>query len=293
VRAAYRMVISAWGRVEIIMFGPVGRENRFERLFFWPDRRSIGQRQVRAILRNRDRDAIDPARLAEKSVAVQGLTALEILLHGDGSDRLATTPRDEFRCAYARAIVRNLTGIVGAIREDWADDGAFTAIWRNPGPANPAYLFGRETTLELVKAFDQALENVRDRRIAPAIGFGPLRRVHRPVLWRSRLTMPLLHANLAGAHDLFNEGGLAAAYLARMQRSQEAVSGIAGITSELKLMRDATASLAAKADPFASPDIKSRLAAIGFPLRNVRKQAVDRLKEAAGLSVGFNASDGD
>ena len=41
IRAAYRGAIVAWGRVEIIMFGPVRDENRFERIFVWPDRSSL------------------------------------------------------------------------------------------------------------------------------------------------------------------------------------------------------------------------------------------------------------
>jgi predicted lipoprotein len=268
-------------------------ENRFERIFFWPDRRSIGQRQVRAILRKRDRGAIAPDRLGERSVAVQGLTALEMLLHGNGADQLAGDEPDNFRCAYALAIVQNLEGIVGAIRQGWQDDGAFVKLWRNPGPDNPTYLFARETTLELVKAFDQALENIRDRRIAPAIGFGPLRRKHRPVLWRSRLTMPLIHANLEGARDLLMTGGLAEAYMAARENAPEAAGDISSIASEFKLMLDRTSVLAGEADPFASNGIRSRLVAVGFPLKNIRTQAVDRLKQAAGLSVGFNASDGD
>ena len=275
------------------MFGPVRDENRFERIFFWPDRRSIGQRQVRAILRKRDRSAIAPDRLGERSVAVQGLTALEMLLHGDGADQLAADEPDNFRCAYALAIVRNLEAIVGAIRQDWQDDGAFVKLWRNPGPDNPTYLFARETTLELVKAFDQALENIRDRRIAPAIGFGPLRRKHRPVLWRSRLTMPLIHANLEGSRDLLMTGGLAEAYMAARENAPEAAGDISSIASEFKLMLERTSVLAGEANPFASNGIRSRLVAVGFPLKNIRTQAVGRLKQAAGLSVGFNASDGD
>jgi predicted lipoprotein len=264
-----------------------------ERIFFWPDRRSIGQRQVRAILRKRNRSAITPDRLGDKSVAVQGLTALEMLIHGTGADQLARDEPDNFRCAYALAIVHNLEAIVDAIRQGWGDDGAFVKTWRKPGPDNPAYLFARETTLELVKAFDQALENVRDRRIAPAIGFGPLRRKHRPVLWRSRLTMPLIHANLEGARDLLMKAGLAEAYMAARGNAPEASGDISSIASEFKLMLDRTSALAGEADPFASDGIRRKLVAVGFPLRNIRAQTVRRLKQAAGLSVGFNASDGD
>ena len=113
------------------------------------------------------------------------------------------------------------------------------------------------------------------------------------MLWRSRLTLPLIHANIEAARDLLVDGGLADAYLAARSRSSEAVGDISSIASEFKLTLESTATLAREADPFASPAIKGRLGAIGFPLKNIRNHTVARLKQAAGLSVGFNASDGD
>lgn len=292
-RVAYRAAIVAWGRIEIIMFGPVREKNRFERIFFWPDRSSVGERQIRQIVFGKGERALDPASLAKMSVAVQGLTALEHVLYGKGGDGLATAAAQSRRCRYAKAIADNLGAMTQDILASWQDGGAFARIWLAPGPSNPVYLSPSETTLEITKMLDQGLEGVRDRRIAPAIGLAQNRKVMRPVLWRSKLSMVLIHANIVGLRDLLFQGGLAQAVMASTGRDAETAGMIDSIKSEFRLTERMAAALARRDDPFALPDIQARLIPIGFPLRNIRINAVGVLKAAAGLSIGFNASDGD
>lgn len=294
VRTSYRTTIAAWGRIEFIRFGPVTEQNRFERLFFWPDRKGIGARQIRRLLKRKTENTLAPDQLAGKSVAVQGLTALEQVLHGKASDALAAAAAHSYRCRFAQSIAGNLTRITGAILSAWSDDGAFTRLWRSPGPDNPAYLQAGETTLELIKAYDEALEITRERRIVPAIGMGPKRRIFRPVLWRSGLGMVLIDGTLSGARDLLFVGGLADAYLARAARSDvSAESAMSSIGDEFKLLLRATGELAALERPFQQPTTRRRLIAVGFPMKSLRLRVVARIKRAAGLSIGFNASDGD
>jgi len=292
VRSTLRDAVDAWGQIELIMFGPIAEDNRFERTFFWPDRKSIGRRQVRAILTKRDDTAARRETLAQKSVAVQGLGALELMLYGKGSGALAQMPAQNFRCRYGRAIAANLKSIAAKTIRGWSDEGAFTKIWSSPNASNPVYLTPRETTLELIKSVDYMLEVVRDRRISPVIGFGRTRRRHKPVLWRSKLSMVLINANLRGTRSLF-EAGLAAQFIAQSRNRKQARATMDSIRTDFKLLTAASGELAKDPDPFARSDIKNRLVALGFPLKSLRQQLVPRIKKAAGLSIGFNASDGD
>lgn len=293
VRKTYRSTIDAWGRVEIIRFGPIAERNRFERVFFWPDRKGIGSRQVHRLLKSSGADEITAVSLSKMSVAVQGLTALEILLYAKGSSDLAIPRKASRRCQFARAVSDNLSNIIKAVVQSWSDGGRFANTWASPGGANPAYLQPSELTLELVTALDQSLEEVRERRIVPALGLGRTRRRHRPILWRSKLGMVLLHANMLGAQALFKEAGLAKAYRDSQADKEKAMSMLSSIESEFKLVLRATAPLAAMADPFSKPDIKQRLIVVGFPLKSIRLQGLPVIKSAAGLAAGFNASDGD
>ena len=294
-RKSYRESISAWGKVEIIQFGPVARDNRFERIFFWPDRKGRGRRQVRKLLSGKDDAALKPVWLAGKSVAVQGLTALEVVLFGKAADGLMSGAGESFACRYAVAIVENLGSINTAILKEWQPNAEFAKIWKSPGPQNLLYLKPSEVTLELVKALDHGLENLRDRRIAPVLGFGKNRhRKARPVLWRSKSSMALIHANIEGLRNLLFLGGLADAFIAsKPQNGERAEDLMRSIKSEFDLTLRISGQMASEPDPFASPDITARLVPIGFPLKNIRVNTVRQLKSAAGLAIGFNASDGD
>lgn len=294
-RNAYRKSISAWGNVEFIRFGPVTRQNRHERIFYWPDRKGRGRRQVLRLLASQDDSALKPENLARKSVAVQGLTALELVLFGKTSGELANGNPNSFTCRYATSIIDNVGNINLALLKEWQPDGEFEKIWRSPGPQNSVYLKPSEVSLELVKALDHGLENLRDRRIAPVLGFGKnRRRKSRPVLWRSKTSMILIHANIQGLYQLLFNGGLADAYItSKPYKGERAEDLMESIKSEFELTLGMSGKLAAEPDPFAREDILSRLVPIGFPLRNIRHNAVVEIKAAAGLAIGFNASDGD
>ena len=294
-RKAYRDGIAAWGKVEFIRFGPVAVNNRYEQIFYWPDRKGRGRRQVLRLLSAADESILETGRLANKSVAVQGLTALEHVLFGKTSGTLAKGPANSFDCRYAAAIVANLESINSAILAGWQLNGGFAAIWHSPGPDNPVYLEPNEVSLELVKALDYGLENLRDRRIAPVLGFGKnRRRKSRPVLWRSKSSMVLINANIEGLRDLLFKAGLANAYIdSKPYNDERAKDLMASIRSEFKLTIGMSRQLAGEPDPFADPNIVARLVPIGFPLKNIRHNAVSEIKAAAGLAIGFNASDGD
>jgi predicted lipoprotein len=108
-RARFKDVVIAWSRIENYRFGPLMKDNRSDRILFWPDRKGIALKQVQAILATKDASATDVATLKGKSVAVQGLGALEFVLFGTGAETLAT-PEGDFRCDYG-------TAIAGAVSE--------------------------------------------------------------------------------------------------------------------------------------------------------------------------------
>ncbi|HOV04305.1 MAG TPA: imelysin family protein, partial [Kaistiaceae bacterium] len=88
-RAAFADLVLAHAAVEIVRFGPVLADNRLERLYFWPDRKGLGLRQVERTIAAGETPTV--AELRARSVALQGLGALEFVLFGDGAAALAGT----------------------------------------------------------------------------------------------------------------------------------------------------------------------------------------------------------
>jgi uncharacterized protein len=289
---AFDGLVTAWARIEHIRFGPVTAENRLERLFFWPDRRGLGARQVAATLRARDAAALDPVALAEKRVAIQGLGALETALFG-------APPTDAedgaYRCAYAKAIAANIGNIAAAILKEWTDPALYARHWLDPGAGNLHFLKRSETTLALAKALDNGLERVRDEWIAAPLGLGRQRRRLTPVLATSKRTLKFFAAGLDGLHRLYMTAGLHKAIVdtAKVHPGVTVPLNAKLVKNEIETARNQLRRLVRQGKPFDADAMMQPFVAVGYPLKNARQQLAALLGLTAGVSMGFNATDGD
>jgi predicted lipoprotein len=295
VNQAFDAFVAAWGRIGHVRFGPVTTDNRWERILFWPDRRGLGARQVTKALGSRDPSVLDPKALASKSVALQGLGALEIALFGSEAD-LASDPESRaHRCRFASAVAANLAAITRTLADEWTRPDGYARDWLAPGPGNPAFLNPSETTMALAKSFGQGLERTRDERLGVPLGLTAQKSKTPPVLQASGRTLRLVRAEIDGLFDLYTEGGMLDAILAtKIQGQEEHISGNAKVvTNELKTARGVADELVDVRDPFTTDASRRRMIAMGFPLKNARVIAGELLSLTAGLTLGFNASDGD
>lgn len=208
VQGSFLTLVTAWSHVETVRFGPVTEENRLDRILFWPDRKSIGLKQVQAALADKDATATDPAMLRNKSVAMQGLGALELVLFGTGSEAL-NEPGDPYRCAYGLAVATNVEEMAADILAGWQDPAGISARWANPGADNALYRTDDESMTELFDVFVHGLEMVRDVRLN---GFlGQVEKDDKPrqaIFWRSGGTVISIKGNLDGLRALLDASGL-------------------------------------------------------------------------------------
>lgn len=292
-RKAFAGAVASWSVVEPIRFGPVAEEHRFDRIFYWPDPKGLGTRQIREVLAAKDQSVEAEDRITQKSVALQGLPALEYLLYGDGAETLGNETLGKeggaFRCGFARAVAGNIAQMSAAIVEGWEDGAPYTKLYLAPGPDNSAYHTEKEVTLELFKTFITAIEAVRDQKLAKTLG--PKTDQARPQLapfWRSDLSFANMAGNLAGARDLFVKGGFA----------QVVHSDVAGAEDSIVFdLNHAIEVLDAMKRPVVeivhSEEERGKLEALRVSLKSAATTAGDIISRAAGLSFGFNAMDGD
>ncbi|WP_367782066.1 imelysin family protein [Mesorhizobium marinum] len=286
-RASFGQVVDAWSRIEIIRFGPVTEHNRLERMLFWPDRKGTGLKQVQAALANRDASATDATTLAGKSVAMQGLGALEFVLYGTGSEALAAG--DAYRCAYGTSISGNLATIAAELDEAWADPDGFARTWATPSDENPLYRDGTEAVTELMEVFVTGTELVRDVRLGGFLGAEPGGDKPRQALfWRSGKTVDSLAGNLDGMRALLEASRLAGA----LPDDQAWIGGEA----LFEFSNAATAAAGASgplADVLADGDRRARLAYLGLVTSSLSDIFATRMSGALGLTAGFSSLDGD
>ena len=294
VKAAFRNAVLAWSRVEHLKFGPILENNRNERIMFFPDRQKIGERQVQQILRKQEPGALRVADLQQKSVAVQGLTALEVLLYAKSADSyLATTPEATFACGYAAAVAQNLAQIAADVAAAWAKDGSYTALWLKPGDDNPLFKTSSGPTAELLTAFRNGIGNARDGKLLPSLGLkrtslnGSLAPKSKPPFDVSGLGLATIVANAEGVLDLVEQGGLAERLAVTEKKTAALIKS--ELQSAIRIGRELEP---AGATVFNDNEAAAKLASMREPLA-AAAAGNEQMANAAGMVMGFTANDGD
>ncbi|WP_284178522.1 imelysin family protein [Rhabdaerophilum sp. SD176] len=291
---AFVSLLAGWGRIEVVDFGPVAENDRQERLFFWPDRQQIGARQIHRLLASRDSTVTVPENLAGRSVAIQGLTALDRVLWPGATP--TNDPIDRaYRCAFAAAIASNIATIAGDLASAWSPGGAASQSWLNPGKTNPRYLEPAEAVLAATKALNRALErtvadrlrllaSTRQGRSEAILPFG-----------RTQRANVLVQANLEGLTRLFAEGGYRVALMLAATRG-----GVTAVGSSARIVeRELATSLATLRSLAALPAsgrddaAVERLNGVVQSLGVSRRQIAAIVGQTTGINLGFNFSDGD
>jgi predicted lipoprotein len=285
----FRSTVVAFSRIEFIRVGPLGEGDRLERLLYWPDRKGIALRQVQAALREEDPTAATAETLRGKSVAMQGLWALEYLLFGTDSNDLAAGP--SYRCAFAQSAATLIHTLAATLADDWLSTAPMSIEARLLDP-KPDYIDVRTPTEVLEKlaaTMIHGTEAIRDQRIAPIISESTGTPKPRSALfWRSNMTVPALAANFAGLHDFF----VAAKY-------PEAIGTENAWVAEGALFEfdNAARATAAIVDPMeqavANPRQLQALKYLVVVTKSLDTLLGQNLAAALGLSVGFSTLDGD
>jgi len=290
-RAAFADTVKAWAGVDFIRFGPGMQKNRIERVFFWPDPRTFTSRQLAQALAARAPGPLEPAGIERQSVAVQGLTALEILLFDDKAPlATGTDEAAKYRCGFARAIAANLGSIAGDLASGWAGDAGYRAKMLNTGPDNPLYKDSSETAREVVKALVTGLDLAGNRFAIPeltAISQDPPKKARLP-FERSGLSGAFFQSSLGALHELFDTIGLAAyipaekPWMAKFfPRAWPSLTSDAGHLDDLRT------------EERGSEDHLQALRKMKFDLSGMRQIIIKELAPNAGIIMGFNELDGD
>lgn len=281
-------VVEAWSRIEIIRVGPVLDDNRFERILFFPDRKGTGLKQVQAALTKPDLSVTSVETLKGKSVAMQGLGALEFVLFGTGSEALTTT-EGHYRCQYGTAIAANLQRLGEELSAAWDAPDGVAAAWKTPGPNNPLYRDEAEAAKELLGVLVHAAETIRDQRIEQFYKGDPKKALPRQAIyWRSGNTFRSITANIEGVRDLLDTSGMV----------ELLADGNRSVVSSTDFVARSLSRVSADIKPdvaqvFEDP---AQIAKLDFLLLNSRDLILrlnNDLGGGIGLAAGFSFSDGD
>ncbi len=286
-RAAYHETCDAWARAQIIRTGPIVLFLRYERFAFWPDARNGTQRALDALIASNDPNELLPENLANNYVAGQGLTALERLLY-DGDDPAAAltalTEEAERRTNVGLALARNLNGIANEVLTDWTIEGGVRDMIAAGNGWNNLFTDGEEASRLLLTDLVGAFRLMHDVKLLPVLGESiDVARPRMAEAWRSERAKRDLILNLEASramNDVF------AQHLGEMRRAALGESfdvSVAAIDALVEDLGEATA----------DPEHRASVEAARDAIKATQLLIVDVLPADLGITLGFNALDGD
>jgi len=277
--AAYHDAFDAWIGVSHLRFGPSEADDRAFAIAFWPDARGFTPRQIEGLIRDADPVVDDPAAFATVSVAARGLFALDYLLFDP--ERGGAEPGGH-RCRLLTAIAGDLAANAAAIEADWR--ARYADLFLDPGPGNPVYATAEETTRQLFGSLATGLEAIIELRLSRPLGSLESPRPRRAEAWRSGRPLRNVALSLAALEALAET-----AFLPEIAPDRAA---------DLRAAFDRADTVAARAprpmvEAVADPARRLGVGAVATAVRDVRAALARDVGAALGVTLGFNALDGD
>lgn len=286
---AFKATVLSYSEIEFLRMGPLGVDNRLERLLFWPDSKGIALRQVQVALSSKDATAANPDTLEGKSVALQGLGAVEFLLFGTGFDDLAGAA-GAYRCSYAAAATTLIAGVGKTLSDEWNDNAAGGAsdAMLNPQPTSTDYRTELEVINKLAGTLSFGNDTIRDQRLSPILSLATgTPRPRSALFWRSGMTARALAANFTGLLDFF--------HAAKFDSAMDAANN--WVAKSIVFEFEGAIKAAGEVPDSTEVAVASPEGMLGLKQMYVSTGSLDTLDEslsiALGLSAGFSSLDGD
>ena len=284
----FSKTVFAFAAIEHIRFGPITRSYRLERFAYWPDRKGRGRRAVRLLIQKKDFASLKAETFQEKSVAVQGLTALEWLLFAKAEE--SSLLHSDFACAYAVAIGDNLANISAAVVEGWQAGAPIVRQLLNPGPDQIAYKNRQEVLQELYQSMIVGFNNLHNLKITLVIGAeGQRARPKRAAFWRSHSAVPVINQQFNSLKHMVAVSG----YLMLLPEVDvDLHAHVKDIYRDIETRLDALL----KNSIFEVVEDEKKRAQMQFVaarLQHLTAGFARNFAIAANLPLGFNATDGD
>ena len=288
-RTSFNHAMDAWQRVQYIQFGPIREELRYNRIQIWPDKRgSIGKHITRLIDRG-DPEALEADRFAQGSIAVQGLSALEHLLFGDGvsaadfgGDKIT-----DYRCQLVQAITANLLGIASDIVNGWTGgEGAHRARYTSAPQIEDGEDPQRRLDIAILNNLYAQLLLINGYKLERPLGASLEKaRGKRAESWRSGRSLRNIELNLKSLHELYREG------FADRLPDETLKADIEGAFARIaSLVDQANDPLSAAVQ---DPTQRDLLVSLKAEIQVLRKLFTGAVSQQLDIPIGFNALDGD
>ncbi|WP_068311061.1 imelysin family protein [Polycladidibacter hongkongensis] len=288
---AFRNAVRGLAHVDILRFGPLTQNSLAQRLAFLPDKRGATQRQLNKVLAKQDPSVTSADSLAHKSVALQGLVALEKLSYDTkGALRLGTSDAaGAFSCQFAIAITQRLQQSADELLRGWQDLQGYRAVLEAPSAANSEIKTHHEATEKIYNALVTALIFDKDQIVLAVLGKSAKKAApHKAPFARSGNAIAYLQASLEGTEQALTAGEFTASLSGteiwvKDSLAFEFANAQRTLSKIPQPLRDSGR----------SAEVRKQLTYLDIVIGSLRSTLAEDLAGYLGLAGGFNSLDGD
>ena len=269
-KTAFKSMLEKWTKVQHIRVGPINDFNHYSRIQFWPDKRSVINRQYIKIKKNPPKELFDPILLAEKSVALQGIPILERILYEEF--QINNKKSDElFFCSYGIAVIKNLNIIFAYLYEAWKNNEYFYD-----------YIDRSQLLSELFNSIIIQLEFISTHKI-PNLNKLSYKKEE---FWRSGYSITGIENNMKSIEYFYKN-----ILKNRLKEKNYSYSKIEHLFEDIFLL---IKELKSKNNSYIFiAENKKKIADVNRHLKILLKIFTIQISEILGLQIGFNKLDGD
>lgn len=293
VQIEWRRTMGAWQHIQWVRFGPMVENNDDWKIQFWPDKKNIVSRKVQQIL---DREIkIDQQVVADASVVVQGLSALELLLFDAEYVALFdqnAEPSDR-QCQLIVAIGQQLVSTIERVKSQWQDQN-YRNSWVATVNQEQESLAPSALT-DVVAAMLTQMEKLKADKLGGPLGYKNRSKQPNGYFsegWRSNSSLDNIKTNLLALQILISNQD---SYdLRRLLDAKDSDAVANDIESSINEILNVIATIDKPLNE-AVTDVGSRvqLEELHLAVGNLNSQLKTRLSPALGITLGFNSNDGD
>ncbi|OOF32061.1 imelysin family protein [Salinivibrio proteolyticus] len=268
-RAAWQTTMAAWMPLQGVEKGSEQALAQSWRIQFYPDKKNTTGRKINALLAtDKTWQAND---LAEQSVAVQGVGAMEWLLYDAQADM-----RDAKQCQLAKAVSGRLSQTASALNEAWQ---------QNPWQGMPPSM----AMVEKLGALNHQLDYVM-KKLSNPLGKPGFPNPYQGEAWRSRHSLALLGESIKAMQAMYHaDGGIEQAL---RERGYEKIAD--RVSEHWQLAYDSVPTDGVPLfERLNSVDGYRDMLTVYNNLEYLKLVLNGQVAQDLGIVVGFNATDGD
>ncbi|MEP0071992.1 MAG: imelysin family protein [Marinomonas sp.] len=272
-----------WQQVQWLNFGPVTYFMRYYAFEYWPDKKGVTQRQLRALSQG-DPSIMDaPKFWTSASIAVRGLTAIESLLYHPDFDPMNSANH----CSLLERVTDHHLESAKAVAQQWQESKAQDWVFDEEGMGFDP----EEVALEqFLQQWIEHMSAVKDAKLETPIGYNGRENLKLAEFYRSDLSLQTMQKNLKSYREIYHSGSPSLFDIAKQSNP------VVADQLEQQLIENVKLSLQLPNNFFKSDMPQEEKIALAKPLVksiSSSQSYLSSLVTSLGFQIGFNSRDGD